>query len=251
MQLLRQSLTRSRAAVLLSSVTALALAVSAVLFSFAQHSSADSTTTLRSAGDAYVSNAQPHSNYGSQKELHTGAIPAVHAYLRFSIKTSSLPVAKATLRLWSEGSSAIGYLVRPVDGSGWDEHTITALTAPPYGEVVAASGPLNANSWAAVDVTDYVARAGDVSFALTSNSRQSIKLESRRSSHPPELIIQSRGSTGGRSRAAASPAVPPVIALRGIIEDVTSAHGYRYGLRDDAGHSMDSFKMIQNPNGGY
>jgi hypothetical protein len=245
------SLTRRRAAVLLSSATALGLAVSAVLFTVGQRSAAASTVTLKPVADAYVSNAQPHSNYGGQKELRTGAIPAVHAYLRFSVKAGSLPVQRATLRLWSDGYSPIGYLVRPVDGSTWDQRTITATTAPPYGEVVAASGPLNSNSWTSVDVTSYVSRAGDISFALTSNSRQTIRLESSKSSHPPELVIQTRGSTARQARPAATPSLPPVIALRGTIEDVTSANGYRYGLHDDAGHSMDSLKVIENPRGGY
>jgi hypothetical protein len=251
MQPLRLSLTRKRAVVLLSSATALGVAVSAVFLSISQHSAASSTTTLKPVADAYVSNAQPHSNYGSKKDLRTGAIPAVHSYLRFTVKTSSLPVAKATLRLWSDGSSPIGYLVRPVDGSVWDQHTITASTAPPYGEVVAASGPLSANSWTAVDVTDYVSRAGDVTFALTSSSRQSITLESSKSPHPPELVVQTRRSASAQSRPSASPGVPPVVALRGIIEEVTSATGYRYGLHDDADHSMDSLKVVESPKGGY
>jgi hypothetical protein len=240
-----------RGLVLLAGAATIVVAASAVLFFLAQRSPSAYTVILKPVADAYVSSAQPQSNYGSQKDLRASAIPAVHAYVRFSIKSGTVPVAKATLRLWSEGSSPIGYLVRPVDGSGWDEHTITALTAPPYGEVVAASGPVTEKSWTSVDLTNFISRPGEVTFAITSNSRQSVRLESRKNAHPPELVILTRGSASGQSRPTTSPSLPPVQALRGIIEDVTSATGYRYGTRDDADHSMDSLKVIQSPAGGY
>jgi acid phosphatase type 7 len=36
-----------------------------------------------------------------------------------------------------------------------------------------------------------------------------------------------------------------------LAQDVQSASGYRYGARDDRGNSLDTLKIVNNPNGGY
>jgi hypothetical protein len=44
---------------------------------------------------------------------------------------------------------------------------------------------------------------------------------------------------------------PARAELRGIVENVTGATGKRYNARDDAGHVMDTVKIIQDTTGGY
>jgi hypothetical protein len=39
--------------------------------------------------------------------------------------------------------------------------------------------------------------------------------------------------------------------LKGFVEEVTQADGWRYGARDDAGHTMDTAKIVDDPAGGY
>jgi hypothetical protein len=57
--------------------------------------------------------------------------------------------------------------------------------------------------------------------------------------------------------SAAAPSDPARAELRGIVErvgevgGVTGADGVRYGAHDDAGHTMDTAKIIQDSTGGY
>jgi hypothetical protein len=48
--------------------------------------------------------------------------------------------------------------------------------------------------------------------------------------------------------ASAQASTPP---LRTILEDVPGSSGYRYAVRDGAGNSMDSLKVVKSPLGGY
>jgi hypothetical protein len=45
--------------------------------------------------------------------------------------------------------------------------------------------------------------------------------------------------------------MPTDIGIRDILTNVTAADGYRYGLQDSAGSTMDTLKVIGNPSGGY
>ncbi|HET6295905.1 MAG TPA: hypothetical protein VFG33_21150 [Kribbella sp.] len=49
----------------------------------------------------------------------------------------------------------------------------------------------------------------------------------------------------------AAPSDPARAELRGIVENVSGATGKRYNTRDDAGHVMDTVKIIQDTTGGY
>ena len=44
---------------------------------------------------------------------------------------------------------------------------------------------------------------------------------------------------------------PARAELRGIVENVAGATAKRYGVKDDAGHVMDTVKIIQVSNGGF
>jgi hypothetical protein len=54
-----------------------------------------------------------------------------------------------------------------------------------------------------------------------------------------------------RTVALAPPSDGPRVDLRAVVEQVTAADGRRYGVRDSAGRSMDTAKIIQDPIGGY
>ncbi|GAB3831136.1 hypothetical protein [Kribbella italica] len=49
----------------------------------------------------------------------------------------------------------------------------------------------------------------------------------------------------------AAPSDPARAELRGLLENVVGATGKRYNTRDDAGHVMDTVKIIQDTTGGY
>lgn len=53
------------------------------------------------------------------------------------------------------------------------------------------------------------------------------------------------------AQASGAPSDPTRAQLRTIVENVTQADGKRYALHDDAGHTMDTVKVIQDDAGGY
>ena len=57
--------------------------------------------------------------------------------------------------------------------------------------------------------------------------------------------------TGGGGKADGPPSDPARAALKAILADVGGADGVRYDARDDAGHGMDTAKIIDDPAGGY
>ena len=57
------------------------------------------------------------------------------------------------------------------------------------------------------------------------------------------------GSGGGKADGPASD--PARLALKALLADVAGADGVRYDAHDDAGHSMDTAKIIDDPAGGY
>jgi len=62
------------------------------------------------------------------------------------------------------------------------------------------------------------------------------------------LTALSAGTAAATTAAVSDPARGE---LRGIVEDVAGATGKRYGVKDDAGHVMDTVKVIQDTTGGY
>jgi hypothetical protein len=53
------------------------------------------------------------------------------------------------------------------------------------------------------------------------------------------------------TRPAAAPSDPARAEFRGLLENVSGATGKRYNTRDDAGHVMDTVKIIQDTTGSY
>ena len=238
--------------VLTLGAAALVVVIPSTLFFFLQRPASAGPVTFKAGADAYTTSAEPQSNHGGERILRISAAPTTRAFLRFPVSGISRPVTKATLRLWSPSQSAIGYQVRRVASNRWEERTITAANSPPFGDVVAASGPLPARTWASADVTELVSRSGDVSLALTTLSRDPIALDSRESDHPAELVVETEGAGDAAARLSGSHVDPSATdSLRSVIENVTSATGYRYATRDDNDSSMDGLKVIQDRNGDY
>ena len=202
------------------------------------------TSTFNPVADAWVSTAHPDTNYGGQPTLRTRGIPKIRSYLRFDLHGLSGQVARATLHLWARTASPAGYHVHPVSDTGWDESKLVSRNAPAYGTATAASGPVAANAWTTADVTRFVPGGGPVSFALTGTGAQNGTYDSREGVRKPELVVETRAS-------ATAGDTPPAPSLRAAVENVTAATAYRYGTRDDAGNSMETLKVVQDPAGGY
>jgi hypothetical protein len=149
------------------------------------------TFTFTSAADAYVSAGHPDSNYGSLTELHVDASPERRAYLRFDVQGVSSSIARATLRLYAQNGSLVGYDVRPVADNAWNELTLTYNTAPAMGNIAGSSGPYVTGNWVAVDVTSLVSGNGLLSLVLTTADTNTLILSSREAgANAPQLVIQ-------------------------------------------------------------
>jgi uncharacterized protein YcfL len=100
-------------------------------------------------------------------------------------------VTRATLRLYTTSSSAVGYQIKGVNSQAWEEGKITLANAPAAGAVIGSSGNFVANNWTSVDVTSLVSGDGVYDLALTTTSTATLNFNSRDASgNRPQLIIE-------------------------------------------------------------
>ena len=157
---------------------------------------------VRARADAYVSGANPLTNFGRVQDLKVDAAPRARAYLRFDVNVKSGDVRHVSILLWSRTKSRAGYQVRLAYDS-WRERRITFANAPTLSPDYMVSGPLKAHAWTAVDVTsltDDVSRGDDdsVNLALTTPSSKGLDLASRETGlHAPRLVVERGGRDGG------------------------------------------------------
>jgi parallel beta-helix repeat protein len=161
------------------------------LVALAQSASRALATTagLNAVADAYVYSAQPSANFGTLAVLRADASPIMRAFLRFNV-AGSTGAQRILLRVYAETGNGLGLDVRTITDNGWTESGITYDNQPALGAVVASSGPVTAGSWIEFDVTKAVAGDGPVAFALTTESSTAIRLSSRESANPPQLVIE-------------------------------------------------------------
>ena len=148
-----------------------------------------SSFTFTPAADSYVNGALPSSNFGTQTQLRTDSSPDIRSYLRFDVSGLSGPVTSATLRVSAASNLGAGYEVRSVADNGWGESSLTYANAPAVGSLIGASGPVVAGAYNEIDVSAYVSAEGTVSVALTPLSSTNLRLNSRETASPPELVI--------------------------------------------------------------
>jgi hypothetical protein len=142
--------------------------------------------------DAYVSQARPTRNFGSDPTLRACACPNLRrSYLRFDVTRLAGTVTSATLRLYGKSTSQVGYSVRSVASAEWIEDQITFANAPTPGPVVARSGSINRGTWSSVDVTALVSGNRMISFVLTAESSSVVGVYASRETGAtaPQLIV--------------------------------------------------------------
>ncbi|MCL4251184.1 MAG: DNRLRE domain-containing protein [Anaerolineae bacterium] len=151
------------------------------------------TLTLTAMADSYVNSSSSGSNYGSSTAIRTDNSPVINSYLRFEVPALSGSITSATLRVYANSSSSVGYAVHGTTGA-WDEVTITYSNAPAFGTSVGSSGAITAKTWTQVDVTALLIGGGQVNFVMTSTSNTATSFSSREGANPPELVISVAGS---------------------------------------------------------
>lgn len=157
------------------------------------------TQSFVAAADAYVSSADPSTNFGSDTGLVVDDAPpggnarVAHAYLRFNVEGLDAPVTSATLRLFALAGDKGGFDVSGVPDTSWLEDEITWNNAPARAAGVDASGGFESGSWVSVDVTSLVSGNGPVAVELRSSWTWSpMELASREDggSRAPKLVVE-------------------------------------------------------------
>lgn len=143
---------------------------------------------LSPTADAWVDSVDPATNLGTGSYLKVDGLPVAVAYLRFTVEGAGAEPS-GVLRFHVETGSSTGVEVRAVDADPWEETTLTYHNAPPVGAVVGSSGPVEAGTWVAVDVSALISGDGPVTFALTTSNDTAIRITSREGGRKPELLV--------------------------------------------------------------
>ncbi len=137
-------------------------------------------------------NPAASTNYGSNTSLRVDGSPLVRSYLRFDVK--GLPagtVSKATLSVWANSASSVGFSVRKIADNAWQESKLTYTNAPALGSLMLTSTGYNGGVWVNVNVTGYIQGNGVYSLALATGSSTATNLAARESgAHAPKLVVE-------------------------------------------------------------
>jgi hypothetical protein len=181
----------------------LALAVALALgcgFALYDASAAEAATvTFTPNADAWVSDASPNRNNGSDSTLQVGGAPSTSptrfAYLRFPAVSFPLGtvVTRTTLRLYFESASSRGYDVRLAtgpDANNWSEAGITFNNRLPFGGAVARPSPATiVAGWNSISVPLLAPRTG-VTYVITRGSSEIVSARSREAANKPQLVVE-------------------------------------------------------------
>jgi calcineurin-like phosphoesterase family protein len=172
------------------------------------------------AADATVRAAAPEATSGSGSQLRVDGSPVVRSYVRFNLAPMSPPVGRATLYLYANSHSIVGFDV--YTAGSWTSPKLTYTTAPALGQLAGTSGPFNSHTWTSIDVTSAVrsvlAGTGSrsITFALVGRNGTAINLAGRRDfTRPPRLVVRRPAATtstnAAGSRALESLASQPLV----------------------------------------
>jgi len=145
--------------------------------------------------DSYVSSSKSNTNYGASTLIRQRlSSPTAKGFVRFNIPGVTGTVTNATLKLYSQTTSASGLEIRPVSGA-WEESTVKYSNAPAPGPVAKTTGALVSGAWVSVDVTPLVT-TGLVNLALTTVSAGYVSVSSREvGAQAPQLTITTATTT--------------------------------------------------------
>lgn len=149
-----------------------------------------SAYALPAEADAYVHADNQSSNYGSSAALRVDGSPDMRSYLRFRVNEVTEEVKRATLRVYANSTSTIGFDAHSVTDNTWDEQTISYANAPVVGDVIDTSGRFSVRGYVDVDVSSVVTGSGTYTIALTGRNATAISFRSREGNWQPELIIE-------------------------------------------------------------
>ncbi len=148
--------------------------------------------------DARVSRSRTDRNYGSSDYLRLReASSGWRSYLKFDVSGVVFPVSRAVLRLYVTDESNSAGSVYWVSNNfkdtqqPWDESSVTWDNAPSIAaSALDSHGSVQVGEWVEFDVTSAVVGNGMLSFALVTESGNSVLYSSKEGTHPPQLVIE-------------------------------------------------------------
>jgi|GEM_PF-1858120 len=106
--------------------------------------------------DSYVNGDFPTSNYGSQDILKVDSEPINIAYLKFNLSpVSSVSSAKLYVRT-TTSTTTVAQTLHAVTDTTWNQSTLNYNNMPSVGSQLGTVPALGAETWASIDVTNYV-----------------------------------------------------------------------------------------------
>lgn len=154
--------------------------------------------------DATITKSSPDLNYGLEPTLKVKKSdgPFGHdAALRFIIPGYNVAVLGASLKLYSltkandGGHFAAMAMASSVDP--WSESSVTWNGTPKLGDQIESIGPIQADEWITIDMTEVVnsldGNEGAVTIRISSTDPRMVEYSSKEGLHPPEMMIKYDG----------------------------------------------------------
>ena len=180
---------------ILSTVTAIAIAVTLLAGQQPASAAAATSHTFGISADAYVDQAQPDRNHGSWWDMFVSAKAnaALWSYYKVDVSGLTAPVTSAKLRVYVHEGSADGPAVYSA-ASSWTSGGLTWNTRPqPSGAASFDAGSVPSAAYYDWDVTALVAGNGTYTFLLKDpNPTDGLNLRSRESQQKPQLIVSTQ-----------------------------------------------------------
>lgn len=155
---------------------------------------AQATLTFHPLADSYVQSSTPDDTYGDATVLKVDGSPDTQSFLRFYIQGVDGAITSATLRLYANSGSGLGYTVHPITGGSWTEMDVNYAGKPSTGDAAASSGSFTADAWTQVELRPLITGNGLLEVAIKTSGSTAMNFSSCEGSHPPELIITTASS---------------------------------------------------------
>jgi len=147
-----------------------------------------SVQTVQTNADAYLNSTSGGSNYGGSV-LRVDNSPIRLSLVRFDVPELGGTPTQVMFRIFAETSGSQGITLH-TSADGWDESTVTYDTAPSFDpSPVAASSAFSGGTWVELDVSSVVTGPGTYSFIVATPGSSAIRLSSRETGAPAELVI--------------------------------------------------------------
>lgn len=150
--------------------------------------------------DAYVSQAQPRTNYGADPTLRIASSSKDNTLGYLQFETEGLPaggraakITRATLKLFTlDKPVGAGVEVRAVTDTAWKEMSLNYANSPKVGDLLGVLEPGKAG-WVSLDVTDLFASSeskGSYSLALVTSGNAATYASRETGDKAPQLVIE-------------------------------------------------------------